>query len=92
MQFSVGYPLNYLREVLNVINDLIQDGNFNIDVKRLRKRSGIKSSNRSMINFYWQTLEFLEEKKIIKRIGCSKPKRYETPKTLIDIEGFFKKI
>lgn len=85
----VGFPLNYLKEVLSIINQLIQNGDTILDVKRIRKRSGVKANNRSMINFYWRVLDFLEEKKVIKRKGDSKPKKYSLPKTLINIEEFF---
>ncbi|MFW9829200.1 MAG: hypothetical protein ACFFEY_16620 [Candidatus Thorarchaeota archaeon] len=48
-----------------------------ISVKKIRKLYKIGPSDYSKINFYWRSLQYLEENKVIKRFGSKTPRRYQ---------------
>jgi len=48
-----------------------------ITVKKIRNLYNIKSRNSSKINFYWRSLQSLEQTGILKRYGSKKPKKYQ---------------
>ena len=48
-----------------------------ISVKKIRKLYKIGPSDYSKINFYWRSLDYLEEHKILKRFESNLPKKYQ---------------
>ena len=84
IEFNTGFPANYLKQVINMINELIIANHFSVKVKKLRRKAKISSENRSMIHFYWRSLKFLEKKGFIYPIEGSKPSEYKLPITTID--------
>ncbi|MFW9876804.1 MAG: hypothetical protein ACFFG0_27235 [Candidatus Thorarchaeota archaeon] len=48
-----------------------------ITVKKIRNLYNIKSIDNSKINFYWRSLQSLEQVGILKRYGSNKPKKYQ---------------
>ena len=48
-----------------------------ITVKKVRDLYNVKSIESSKINFYWRSLESLEQTGILKRYGTKKPKKYQ---------------
>jgi hypothetical protein len=48
-----------------------------ISVKKIRNLYNIKARDSSKINFYWRSLQVLEETGILKRYGSKKPKKYQ---------------
>jgi len=48
-----------------------------ITVKKIRNLYNIKSRDSSKINFYWRSLQSLEQTGILKRYGSKKPKKYQ---------------
>ncbi|MFX0024463.1 MAG: hypothetical protein ACFE9S_19250 [Candidatus Hermodarchaeota archaeon] len=56
-----------------------------ITVKKIRKFNQIEASDYSKINFYWRSLQALEDDGIIKRFGSKSPKKY----CVLDYYKFF---
>ena len=54
-----------------------------ITVKKIRDLYNIKSRDSSKINFYWRSLQALEQIGILKRNGSKKPIKYQ-------VRNFFK--
>ena len=48
-----------------------------ITVKKIRNLYNIKSRDSSKINFYWRSLQALEQSGILKRYGSKKPIKYQ---------------
>ena len=48
-----------------------------ITVKKIRNLYNIKSRDSSKINFYWRSLEALEQTGILKMYGSKYPKKYQ---------------
>ena len=48
-----------------------------ITVKKLRDLYNVESIESSKINFYWRSLQALEQTGILKRYGSKKPKKYQ---------------
>ena len=48
-----------------------------ITVKKIRNLYNIKSRDSSKINFYWRSLQALEQTGILKRYGSKKPIKYQ---------------
>jgi len=48
-----------------------------ITVKKVRDLYNVKSIESSKINFYWRSLQSLEQTGILKRYGSKKPKKYQ---------------
>jgi hypothetical protein len=66
MDDTVWAIVHFIRESYNSI----------ISVKKIRDFYRIDSLNYSKINFYWRSLQELEEKRILKRINSKIPKQY----------------
>ena len=47
-----------------------------ITVKKIRDLYNIESFDNSKINFYWRSLQYLEENGILKRCSSKKPREY----------------
>ncbi len=73
----MDFQEEFLKKTINAINELIKNGVYIVNVRRIRRINKTKSSNRSDINFYWRSLEILEEKGFLKLFEGSKPKKYE---------------
>ena len=71
--------LKNIEEVANAINILIersQNGNVYVKTKRIRDINGVKSSDRSKINFVWRSLKILEGEGILGANGSITPSSY----------------
>jgi hypothetical protein len=47
-----------------------------ISVKKIRDLFNIEALNYSKINFYWRSLQSLEQDGVLQRVGSSTPKKY----------------
>jgi hypothetical protein len=56
-----------------------------ITVKKIRKFNKIEPSDYSKINFYWRSLQTLENDRIVRRFGSNSPKKYR----VLDYFKFF---
>jgi len=72
----INYREHYLGNVRRAILKLRASEGTLINVKRIRQIFKVENSNRSLINFYWTSLEQLEREGLIERIGNGKPKLY----------------
>ena len=73
----MNFQEHYLEKTMNAIKILKEAGRYIIDVKLIRRINNVKASNRSDINFYWNSLQKLEEKGFLKLMGDKKPKKYK---------------
>lgn len=64
----------HLRDVLETIKTF---NNGTITVKRIRFNQSLKSSNRSLINFYWRALKNLVAIDFLEQNGSRKPQSYK---------------
>lgn len=48
-----------------------------ITVKKIRNLNNVKSRDSSKINFYWRSLQALEQIGILKMYGSKNPKKYQ---------------
>jgi hypothetical protein len=83
---ELNYVIKILRDVVCVINHFIDKKYDTITVKRIRKFYGIKSSDRSKIQFIWRSLEKLKDKGYIDIERHSSKIEYILPKSIIDID------
>ena len=85
----MDFFMKYLEETLEAVNSYIEKNVNTIYTKSIRNYHGIKSSNRSKINFIWRSLNYLESQGILRVNGTTTPKKYEIiPKKKIDINQF----
>jgi len=67
----------FIDETLRAIGYITRDNYQSlISVKKVREFYEIDSTNYTKVNFYWRCLNYLEENRIITRVGTSVPKRY----------------
>ena len=71
-------PEKFLDETIRAIG-VITKSEYNslISVKKIRELYKIDPSDYSKINFYWRSLDYLEEHKILKRFESNLPKKYQ---------------
>ena len=71
-------PEKFLDETIRAIDAITKD-NYDslISVKKIRDLYKISSLDYSKINFYWRSLEYLEEHKVLKRFNTKVPKKYQ---------------
>jgi hypothetical protein len=71
-------PEKFLDETIRAIG-VITKNNYDslISVKRIRDLYNIDSLDYSRINFYWRSLEYLEEHKVLKIFDSKSPKKYQ---------------
>ena len=82
-----------LKDTLEAINKLIENNVTIVNTKRIRRCYNIKSSNRSMINFIWRSLKYLEEEGILILNGVTNPKTYKiTTNEKIDVDKVLSQI
>jgi hypothetical protein len=71
-------PEKFLEETIRAIEVITKDKYDSlISVKRIRDLYKIDSLDHSKINFYWRSLDYLEEHKILKRFESKLPKMYK---------------
>ena len=73
MNFNKKYMDDTIRAVMHFIKDSYTSI---ISVKKIRDFYHIDSSNYSKINFYWRSLQELENKGVLKRINSKTPRMY----------------
>jgi hypothetical protein len=68
----------FLDETIRAIDAITKD-NYDslISVKKIRDLYKISSLDYSKINFYWRSLDYLEEHKVLKRFNTKVPKKYQ---------------
>ncbi len=71
-------PEKFLDETIRAIG-VITKSEYNslISVKKIRELYKIDPLDYSKINFYWRSLEYLEEHKVLKRFESNLPKKYQ---------------
>jgi hypothetical protein len=71
-------PEKFLDETIRAIDAITKD-NYDslISVKKIRDLYKISSLDYSKINFYWRSLDYLEEHKVLKRFNTKVPKKYQ---------------
>ncbi len=85
----MDFFIKSLEETLEAINNYINKNIKVIYTKSIRTYHGIKSSNRSKVNFIWRSLNYLEKQGILRINGAISPKKYVIiPKEKIDINQF----
>jgi hypothetical protein len=73
----MNFNKKYMDETIRAIMHFLKDNyRATFSVKKIRDFYQIKSSNCSKINFYWRSLQELEEKGILVRINSKLPKQY----------------
>jgi hypothetical protein len=71
-------PEKFLDETIRAIGVITKDKYDSlISVKRIRELYEIDSLDYSKINFYWRSLDYLEEHKVLKRFESNVPKKYQ---------------
>ena len=71
-------PNKYLEQTICAIESIIRYKYTSlITVKKIRKFYDVKSKDSSKINFYWRSLQALEETGILKIYEPKKPQRYQ---------------
>jgi hypothetical protein len=70
---SMDFFIKYLEDTLEAIKKLNSGP---ITVKKIRTIKGIRSSDRSQINFIWRSLAYLEKKGVLTANGSRNPKSY----------------
>ena len=74
----MNIPKKFMDETIRAIENIIRNKYMSlITVKKVRNLYNIKSIDSSKINFYWRSLQVLEETGILKRYGSKKPKKYQ---------------
>ena len=73
----MNFVQKYLNETIRAI-EYITRTNYDIiiDVKKIRAFYDVDTADKSKINFYWRSLQFLEQKGIIELIGNRTPRQY----------------
>ena len=73
----MNFVQKYLNETIRAI-EYITRSNLDtiIDVKKIRAFYDIDTADKSKINFYWRSLQFLEERGILELIGNRTPRQY----------------
>lgn len=77
--------MKYLEETLEAVNSYIEKNVNTICTKSIRNYHGIKSSNRSKVNFIWRSLNYLESQGILRVNGTTTPKKYENRNGIADM-------
>ena len=89
----MDFFLKSLKETLEAINKLMDNNISLVNTKRVRRCNNIKSSNRSMINFIWRSLKYLEGEGILAKNGITNPKTYKiSVDEKIDVDRFLSQI
>lgn len=71
-------PEKFLDETIRAIELITKDSYDSlITVKKIRELYKIDSLDYSKINFYWRSLDYLEEHKVLKRFNSKVPKKYQ---------------
>ena len=71
-------PEKFLDETIRAIGIITKDKYDSlISVKRIRDLYKIDPLDYSKINFYWRSLDYLEEHKVLKRFESKLPKKYK---------------
>ncbi len=73
MNFYKKYMDDTIRAIMHFVRESYSSI---ISVKKIRDFYQIDSLNYSKINFYWRSLQELEEKGILKRVNSKIPKLY----------------
>jgi len=74
----MNIPEKFMDETIRAIENIIRNKYMSlITVKKLRNLYNIKSIDSSKINFYWRSLQSLEQTGILKRYGSKKPIKYQ---------------
>ena len=74
----MNIPEKFMDETIRAIEKIIRYKYISlITVKKVRKLYNIKSIDSSKINFYWRSLQSLEQTGILKRYGSKKPIKYQ---------------
>jgi hypothetical protein len=81
----MDFFLQNIKEVVESLNRLIERNIPLADTKKVRICAGIKSSNRSKINFIWRSLKYLNEHGFIDIDGAA-GKYKLTRKTPFDVD------
>ena len=66
-----------LEETVNAFNNLLEQGDAYITVKKVRKENGIKSTDRSKLIFYSRSLQHLVRRNKLEENGVKKPRQYK---------------
>jgi len=74
----MDFFLENIKEVVEAINKMIARNVGLVDTKRVRMCNGVKSSNKSKVNFIWRSLKYLNEHGYIEVNGAAG--RYTIPK------------
>jgi len=71
-------PEKFLDETIRAI-EVITKNNYDslISVKRIRDLYNIDPLDYSKISFYWRSLDYLEEHKVLRRFNSRVPKKYQ---------------
>jgi hypothetical protein len=74
---AMKIPEKYMDETIRAIGCITKsEYNSLISVKKIRKLYEVEPLDYSKISFYWRSLQYLEELKIIERYGSNSPKKY----------------
>ena len=74
----MNIPEKFMDETIRAIENIIRNKYMSlITVKKVRNLYNIKSIDSSKINFYWRSLQALEQTGILKRFGSKKPIKYQ---------------
>ena len=80
----MNIPEKFMEQTICAIENIIRYKYTSlITVKKIRKLYNIKSRDISKINFYWRSLQYLEQTRILKMFGSKKPKSYQ-------VQNYFK--
>lgn len=82
----MNFKYYYMSLVIEAINRAIIKKKTLINVKRIRQFYNIPGSDKSVINFIWRSLDYLEKRGfIIEHSNNGPSKRYYVPKEILDI-------
>jgi hypothetical protein len=73
----------FFEETLSALNQLIIEGHTLVDTKKVRRKLGIQSSNRSLIQFIWKNLEIIASKGYLTLYNNKSPREWLLPKRCI---------
>ena len=80
----MNIPEKFMEQTICAIENIIRYKYTSlITVKKIRKLYNIKSRDISKINFYWRSLQYLEQTRILMMFGSKKPQRYQ-------VQNYFK--
>jgi len=89
----MDFFIENLKDVLEAVNKKIENHRLTINTRIIRRLYDIESSNRSKINFIWQSLQYLEKEGILILINGKRPKNYMiNVKMKINIEKFISQV